>query len=157
MKKYTTKLFYTCLLFAASLSMLMIYPFSTVLADPFGIFNYDNPEIVTIQGLRAHLFEAHDATHKANSSEIVMHLKMADEEISHFLQNLTSGNLSQTSSNLSDSLSTVQMQLNDTKSTANIGNMSEVMEELKQADEYLANSLKEQGQGYTQNKNLTTA
>jgi hypothetical protein len=156
MKTYNTKLVHTSLLVAAaSLSMLMMYSFSTVFADPFGIFNYDDHTIVTVQGLRAHLFEAHDATHKANSSEIVMHLKMADEEISHFLQNLTSGNLSQTSSNLSNTLSTVQMQLNDTKSTANTGNMTGVMDELKQADEYLANSLK--GQGYTQNKNLTTA
>jgi hypothetical protein len=156
MKKYATKLVYTSILFAAFLSLLSIYSFSTVLADPFGIFNYDNPAIVTIQGLRAHLFEAHDATHKANSSEIVMHLKMADEEISHFLQNLTSGNSSQIqSSNLSNTLSTVQMQLNNTKSTANTGNMTEVMDELKQADEYLANSLK--GLGYTQNKNLTIA
>ncbi|HYF99903.1 MAG TPA: hypothetical protein VD815_07410 [Candidatus Saccharimonadales bacterium] len=156
MKRYTIKLFYTSLLFAASLSTLTIYSFSTVLADPFGIFNYDNPAIVTIQGLRAHLFEAHDATHKANSSEIVMHLKMADEEISHFLQNLTSGNSSQTqNSNLSDTLSTFQMQLNNTKSTASTGNMTGVMDELKHADEYLVNSLK--GLGYTQDKNLTTA
>lgn len=156
MKKYTIKLFYTALLFAVSLSTLTTYSFSTVLADPFGIFDYDNPAIVTVQGLRAHLFEAHDATHKANSSEIIMHLKMADEEISHFLHNLTSGNSSQTqNSNLSNTLSAVQMQLNNTTSTVNTGNMAGVMEELKQSDEYLTSLLK--GLNYTQNKNLTTA
>lgn len=81
---------------------------------------------------------------------------MADEEISNFLQNLTSENSSQTqNSNLYNTLSTVQMQLNNNKSTANIENMTGVMDELKQVDEYLANSLK--GLGYTQNKNLTTA
>ncbi len=53
------------------LSKLTIYFFSTVLADPFGISNYDNPAIVTIQGLRVHPFEVHDATNKANSSEMV--------------------------------------------------------------------------------------
>jgi hypothetical protein len=47
------------------------------------------------------------------------------------------------------------MQLNNTKSTANIGNMTGIMDNLTQADEYLTNSLK--GLGYTQNKNLTIA
>jgi hypothetical protein len=45
-----------------------------------------------VQGLRAHLFEAHDASHHANSTGIIMYLEMASEEISRFLQNLTLDN-----------------------------------------------------------------
>jgi hypothetical protein len=45
------------------------------------------------------------------------------------------------------------MQLNDTGSIANGGNMSEVMSKLKQADQHLAASLDELG--YSQIKNWT--
>jgi hypothetical protein len=50
-----------------------------------------NRTVVMVQGLRAHLFEADDASHHANPTEIVMHLEMANKEIAQFLQNLTSG------------------------------------------------------------------
>ncbi|MBA2267437.1 MAG: hypothetical protein H0W19_03765 [Nitrosopumilus sp.] len=124
--------------------MIASSSFLSSLANPFGIFNYDDPVIVNLQGLRAHLFEAHDVTHNANSSEITMHLKMADEEISHFLKNLTVGELDENpNSNLSTALETVQMQLNNTSSIANIGSMTEVMFKLKQADQDLIKSLKD--------------
>ena len=142
------------ILLAVSISLTLNPSSISVLADPFGIFSYDNPTVVKLQGLRAHLFEAHDSTHDANASEIVMHLKMADEEISHFLQNLTTGNLSQTQgSNLSNTLSNVQMQLINTSSIADIGNTTDIMLKLKQADQHLVKSLEEIG--YSDNKNLT--
>ncbi len=80
--------------------------------------------MVKLQGLRSHLFEAHDATHNANSSEIAMHLKMAGEEISSFLQNLTAGQLQESkNANLSNTLQLVKMQLSNTTSIANTENM----------------------------------
>jgi hypothetical protein len=139
-----------------AVSMIISFTFVPVSADPFGIFNYDNPSVVVVQGLRAHLFEAHDATHDANSTEIVMHLEMANEEIPQFLQNLTAGQLSDNqNSNLSTTLQDVQMQLNSTISIANTGNMPEVMANLKQADEQLAASLN--NLGYTGSTNSTGA
>jgi hypothetical protein len=127
-----------------------------VSADPFGIFSYDNPTVVAVQGLRAHLFEAHDATHHGNSSEIVMHLHMANEEIPVFLQNLTAGQLPENqNSNVSTTLQNVQMQLDSIISVANTGNMPEVMANLKQVDEQLAALLP--SLGYTGSTNSTTA
>lgn len=135
--------------------MITSSSFLSALADPFGIFSYDNPTVVNLQGLRAHLFEAHDATHDANSSEIGMHLKMADEELSHFLQNLTAGQLDENqNANLSTILKTVQIQLNNTGSMTNIGNITEVMVKLKQVDQELAKSLEQLGYGHS--KNLTS-
>ncbi len=144
------------ILTVVSVSMVASFTFAPALADPFGIFNYDNPSLVKLQGLRAHLFEAHDATHLANSSEIAMHLKMANEEISNFLQNLTAGQLPDSkNASLSTVLKPLQMQLNNTISTANTGNMAEVMANLKQADEQLDATLP--GLGYANNKSSTNA
>jgi hypothetical protein len=144
------------ILIIASASTIVSFGFVPVLADPFGVFNYDNPSVVNVQGIRAHLFEAHDATHMSNSTEIVMHLKMADKEISHFLQNLTAGQLPDNqNSNLSATLQTVQLQLNDTSSSANAENMGEVMAKLKQADDQLASALI--GLGYKGSNNSTAA
>jgi hypothetical protein len=140
----------------AAVSLTISITFVPVLADPFGIFNYDNPTVVIVQGLRAHLFEAHDATHHANSTEIVMHLEMANEEIPQFLQNLTAGQLPDNqNSNVSTTLQNVQMQLDSTISVANTGNMPEVLVNLKQADEQLAALLP--SLGYTGNTNSTSA
>jgi hypothetical protein len=140
----------------AALSMIIGFNFVPVTADPFGIFNYDNPELVTVQGLRAHLFEAHDATHHGNSSEIMMHLEMANEEISQSLQNLTAAGQSadNQTSNVASTIQNLQMQLNNIISLANAGNMPEVMANLKQADEQLAALLP--SLGYTGSTNSTT-
>lgn len=119
--------------------MIAGFSFAPASADPFGIFNYDNPTLVLVQGLRAHLFEAHDATHMSNSSEIVMHLGMANEEISHFLQNSSAvQSADNQNSTVSTTLEDIQMQLNSTMSVANEGNMQEVMANLQRADEQLA-------------------
>lgn len=156
MKKYKTPLISIPILTIVAVSLVASFTFAPALADPFGIFNYDNPSLVKIQGLRAHIFEAHDAALKANSTEIAMHLKMADEEISHFMQNLTAGQIPDSkNANLSTVLKPVQMQLNNIISTANTGNMAEVMANLKQADEQLAATLP--GLGYSNSKNSTNA
>ena len=119
--------------------MIISITFVPVSADPFGIFSYDNPTVVAVQGLRAHLFEAHDATHHGNSSEIVMHLHMANEEIPIFLQNITAGQLPENqNSNVSATFQGLQMQLENIILVANTGNMEEVMANLQQADGQLA-------------------
>ena len=126
----------------------------SVVADPFGIFNYDNPTIVKLQGLRAYLFEIYDATHNANSSEIVMHIHMADEEISHFLKNLTAGQLPQIqNSNVSSILNNVKIQLDNVSSIAKTENMTDIMSLLKQADQQLAKPVEEMG--YIDSKHST--
>jgi hypothetical protein len=123
----------------AAVSTIISFTFAPVSADPFGIFNYDNPSVVVVQGLRAHLFEAHDENHRANSSRIVEHLDMANEDMSRALQNLTAGQLPENeNASLSTTLQNVQMQLNNTISAANAGNMPEVLANLVQADEQLA-------------------
>jgi hypothetical protein len=95
--------------------------------------------VVVVQGLRAHLFEAHDEIHRANSTRIVEHLDMANEDISRSLQNLTAGQIPENENEtLSSTLQDIQMQLNNTISIANTGNMAEVMTNLIQADEQLA-------------------
>lgn len=143
------------ILFVASMSITLIPLVPSALADPFGIFNYDNPSIVNLQGLRAHLFEVHDATHKANSSAIIMHINMADEEISHFLKNLTAGKLPEIqNSNLSDILGNVQIQLDNVSSNAKTGNMTGIMSILVQADDQLAKPVEEMG--YVDASNSTT-
>jgi hypothetical protein len=140
----------------AVVSTIIGFTFVPVSADPFGIFNYDNPTVVAVQGLRAHLFEAHDAAHHGNSSEIAMHLHMANEEIPVFLQNLTAGQLPENqNSNVSTTFQDVQMQLNNMISVANTGNMEEVIANLQQTDERLASLLP--GLGYTGGTNSTAA
>jgi hypothetical protein len=140
----------------ATVSTIIGFSFVPVSADPFGIFSYDNPTVVAVQGLRAHLFEAHDSTHHGNSSEIVMHLHMANEEIPMFLQNLTAGQLPENqNSNVSTTLQGVQTQLNNIISVANTGNMEEVMANLQQADEQLASLLP--SLGYTGSSTNSTA
>jgi hypothetical protein len=127
-----------------------------VLADPFGIFSYDNPTVVAVQGLRAYPFEAHDAARHGNSSEIVMHLHMANEEIPVFLQNLTAGQLPENQNmSVSTTFQDVQMQLHNIISVANTGNMEEVMANLQQADEQLTALLP--SLGYTGGTNSTAA
>lgn len=140
----------------ATISTTLSFSFVPVSADPFGIFSYDNPTVVAVQGLRAHLFEAHDAAHHGNSSEIAMHIHMANEEIPMFLQNLTAGQLPENqNSSVSTTFQDVQMQLNNTISVANTGNMEEVMANLQQTDEQLAALLP--SLGYTGGTNSTTA
>lgn len=146
MRKHKTKLITTSLLLFVSITMVTIYSLPIALGDPFGIFNYDHPVMVKIQGLRAHLFETHDATHNANSSEVMMHLDMANEEITHFLQNVSSGKISINQiDGLPDLLKNVQMQLNNASTIISTGNMTSLMSELKQADQQLAGSLNELG------------
>jgi hypothetical protein len=123
----------------------LITGFSIILipisADPFGVFDFEDPQVVKIQGLRAHLFETHDAAHKANASEIVMHVNMANEEISQFLDNLTAGEATSASSldpqELSNALKSVNMQLNEIVTLANTGNMTGVMTRLDSAEQQL--------------------
>jgi hypothetical protein len=137
-------------------STIVGFTFAPVSADPFGIFSYDNPTVVAVQGLRAHLFEAHDAAHHGNSSEIAMHLHMANEEIPVFLQNITAGQLPENqNSNVSITFQDLQMQLNNIMMVANTGNMEEVLANLQQADEQLASLLP--GLGYTGGTNSTSA
>lgn len=115
------------------------------------------PTLVIVQGLRAHLFEVHDAVHKDNSTAIKMHSGMASEEISEFIQNTTtrqSPDDNQTSVVIS-TLEEVQMQLNGTISAANSKNMTEVMTNIKQADDQLASLLPQLG--YTGDTNATNA
>jgi hypothetical protein len=151
--KISTSTFF--ILTLATISTITSFTFVPVSADPFGIFNYDNPTVVAVQGLRAHLFEAHDATHHGNSSEIVMHLHMANEEIPIFLQNITAGQLPENqNSNVSTTFQDLQMQLNNIISVANTGNMEEVMANLQQADEQLAALLP--SLGHTGSINSTT-
>ena len=108
----------------ATISTIISFTFVPVSADPFGIFNYDNPTVVAVQGIRAHLFEARDATHHGNSSEIVMHLHIAYEEIPMYLQTLNGGQLPENqNSNVSTRLQDLQMQLSNIISVANTGNM----------------------------------
>jgi hypothetical protein len=54
------------IIFITFTSVIVIFTFVSVSADSFGIVNYENPYLVKIQGLRAHLFETHDAAHKSN-------------------------------------------------------------------------------------------
>lgn len=124
--------------------MIVIFTFVSVSADPFGIFNYENPYLVKIQGLRAHLFETHDAPHKSNLPEIVMHLKMANEEIPQLLQqNLsTSETISnQDSQKLNNTLNLIKMQLSEINALANNNNMTGVMTNLKYTDKHLSSLL----------------
>lgn len=115
--------------------------FIPVSADPFGIFDYENPQVVKIQGLRAHLFETHDAAHKADASEIGMHMNMANEEITQFLRNLTAEGTTanQDSQELSKILQSVNMQFDELVTLAHNGNMTGVMTTLNSTDQQLAN------------------
>ena len=144
------------ILFIASASMIGSFTFVPVLADPFGVFNYDNPTAVKVQALRAHLFEAHDSAHKANTTEIADHLRMANEDISRAMQNITSGQLPESqNSTLPTVLPSLQKQLSNISSMANTGNMTEVMANLKQADQQLEGQLDDIG--YAKSKNSTNA
>ena len=128
------------IIFITFTSVIGIFTFVSVSADPFGIFNYENPLFVKIQGLRAHLFETHDAAHKSNINEIVMHLKMANEEIPQLLQqNLsTSETISNPDSQkLNNTLNLVKMQLNEINTLANNNDMTGVMTNLKHTDKQL--------------------
>ena len=109
--------------------MIVIFTFVSVSGDPFGIFNYKNPLFVKIKGLRAHLFETHDASHKSNITEIVMNVKMANEEISQLLQNLTTAKTIShlDSQKLNNTLNLVKMQLSQINTLANNNNMTGVM------------------------------
>ena len=71
--------------------------------------------LVKIQGLRAHLIETHDAAHKSNVTEIVMHVKMANDKIPQLFQNLsTSETISnQDSQKLNNTIQSVKMQLSE--------------------------------------------
>ena len=99
--------------------------------------------LVQIQALRAHLFETNDAAHKSNVKETVMHLNMADEEITQLLQNLSKSETisKQDSQKLHNILNLVQMQLSEINTLANNNNMTGVMTNLKSADKQLASSL----------------
>jgi pyridoxal biosynthesis lyase PdxS len=99
--------------------------FVSVSAVPFGIFNYENLYLVQIQALRAHLFETNDAAHKSNVTETVMHLRMANEEISQLLQNLSTSEIisNQDSHKLNNTLNLVQMQLSEINTLDNNNNL----------------------------------
>ena len=99
--------------------------FVSVSAVPFGIFNYENLYLVQIQALRAHLFETNNAAHKSNVTETVMHLRMAKEEISQLLQNLSTSEIisNQDSHKLNNTLNLVQMQLSEINTFANNNNL----------------------------------
>lgn len=102
-----------------------MWVFVSVSAVPFGIFNYENLYLVQIQALRAHLFETNDAAHKSNVTETVMHLRMANEEISQLLQNLSTSEIisNQDSHKLNNTLNLVQMQLSEINTLDNNNNL----------------------------------
>ena len=131
------------LIFITFSSVIVISTFVSVSADPFGIFNYENPYLVKIQGFRAHLFETHDAAHKSNVTEIVMHVKMANEEISQLLQNLSTSETAsnQDSQKLNNTIQLVKMQLSEINPLANNNNMTGVMTKVKHTDKQLASLL----------------
>ncbi|HJT84683.1 MAG TPA: hypothetical protein VJ697_09380 [Nitrososphaeraceae archaeon] len=121
------------------LSVVVTFSSVSVSADPFGIFNYDNPYLVKIQGLRAHLFETHDAAHKSNSSEIIMHSNMANKETSHLLQNLSTPETKfiKDTQKMKNTFNLIKMQLTQINELSNNKNMTGVMVNLKNMDKQL--------------------
>ena len=69
-----------------------------------------------------------------------MHSNMANEEITHLLQNLSASETisKQYSQKLNNTLNLVQMQLSEINTLANNNNMTGVMTNLKDADKQLA-------------------
>lgn len=80
--------------------------------------------LIKIQGLRTHLFETHDVAHKSTVTEIIMHVKMANEEISQLLQNLsTSETISnQYSQKLNNTIHAIKIQLSEINTIAKNNN-----------------------------------
>ena len=68
-----------------------------------------------IRLLLAIFFETNDVVHKSNVTETIMHLRMANEEISQLLQNLSTSEIisNQDSHKLNNTLNIVQMQLSE--------------------------------------------
>jgi hypothetical protein len=78
-----------------------------------------------IRLLLAIFFETSDVVHKSNVTETIMHLRMANEEISQLLQNLSTSEIisNQDSHKLNNTLNIVQMQLSKINTLANNNNL----------------------------------
>ena len=70
-------------------------------------------------------FETNDVVHKSNVTETIMHLRMANEEISQLLQNLSTSEIisNQDSHKLNNTLNIVQMQLSEINTLVNNNNL----------------------------------
>jgi hypothetical protein len=75
--------------------------------------------------LLAIFFETNEVVHKSNVTETIMHLRMAKEEISQLLQNLSTSEIisNQDSHKLNNTLNIVQMQLSEINTLANNNNL----------------------------------
>jgi hypothetical protein len=58
--------------------------------EQFGIFAGKDPMVAKVDELRTHVFEAHKSAEKANTTAILEHLTMADEELSELQGNMSS-------------------------------------------------------------------
>jgi hypothetical protein len=75
--------------------------------------------------LLAIFFETNEVVHKSNVTETIMHLRMANEEISQLLQNLSTSEIisNQDSHKLNNTLNLVQMQLSEINTLDNNNNL----------------------------------
>lgn len=140
---YTCKLMSLFVISLLSIALVLSVPASA--APQFGIFaNEDNPEVIEIQEIRTHLFEAHKTAEKNNASSTLEHLDMANEELSQLQGNLTTALATNDATEEQViAVQQVKVQVEDASTAVRAGNMTGVLASLTQADQQLGDTLED--------------